>query len=132
MDPLIIRPTGNTPEIRFDFDQGELALSGIVDPEVPGEFFEEPLNKLKGYLTDLPLKTRMTFALRYVRPVCIKYLLEILQTLKRGIKGKSQVQVQWEFEEDDESIQELGEDLEPVSGFEFVFIRMGENKKRSG
>jgi hypothetical protein len=109
VENLIIQPTSNTPEISFRADTGKLLLKGRSIPEDPGEFYERVLQWLDEYFKQNTLDTELEFQLEYANSGSTKYILEILKEVHNYSTRGARVNVVWCFEEDDESIEELGE-----------------------
>ena len=109
MENLIVQPTGNTPLINFDAKSGRLLLKGRSIPEDPGEFYERILNWLDEYFSKTDQVTEMEFRVEYANSGSTKYILEVLKELHRFSSQGKNVRVIWCYEEDDESIEELGE-----------------------
>jgi hypothetical protein len=109
MENLKIQPTFNTPTIDFDADTGKLFLKGRSIPEDPGEFYERIFHWLEEYFSKPGKETELEFQIEYANSGSTKYLLEILKEIYRLSSEGKNVKVIWCFEEDDESIEELGE-----------------------
>lgn len=108
MENLDIRPTNNTPEVNFNAETGKLLFKGRSIPEDAGEFYERILNWLERYFKETDLVTELEFVLEYANSGSSKYILEMLKQVSNYTGGKK-VKVIWCYEEDDESIEELGE-----------------------
>jgi len=109
MEPLIISPGEITPEIRLG--EGETFLiAGRSIPENPEEIFKPVIDWLHGYLEEGPDRPfTLEFRLEYMNSGSTKYILEILRLLKDHLeKGHSNITLKWYFEEEDESIEEMG------------------------
>lgn len=109
MENLKIQPTFNTPTIDFNAETGKLFLKGRSIPEDPGEFYERIFYWLEEYFSKSPKETELEFQIEYANSGSTKYLLEILKEIYRLSSEGKNVRVIWCFEEDDESIEELGE-----------------------
>jgi len=109
MENLDIQPTSNTPHISFNADTGKLLFKGRSIPEDPGEFFERILLWLDGYFSETDLETELEFQIEYANSGSSKYILEILKDVQRHASKGNKINVIWCYEEDDESIEELGE-----------------------
>jgi hypothetical protein len=92
MENLVVQPTSNTPLVNFDARSGRLLLKGRSIPEDPGEFYERILRWLDNYFDTTNHETELEFQVEYANSGSTKY-----------------IKVVWCYEEDDESIQELGE-----------------------
>ena len=109
MENLIVQPTINTPLIDFDAGSGKLLLKGRSIPEDPGDFYERILRWLEAYFSTTDQDTEMEFQVEYANSGSTKYILEVLKDLQRHSSQGKNVKVIWCYEEDDESIEELGE-----------------------
>ncbi len=109
MKPLIILPTEKTPEIRLG-DEGPFLIAGRSIPENPEEIYLPVLDWIKAYLhrrKEEPFK--LEFRLEYLNSGSTKFILEILRTIRDRMEtGWNNVTLRWYFEEEDESIEEMG------------------------
>ncbi len=109
MENLEIQPTFNTPQVSFHADTGKLLLKGRSIPEDPGEFYERIFHWLEDYFNTPESETVLEFQIEYANSGSTKYILEILKEVLGFSKRGNTVKVIWCYEEDDESIEELGE-----------------------
>jgi hypothetical protein len=111
MENLNIQPTVNTPLVNFSADSGTLVMKGRSIPEDPGEFFERVLQWLERYFMETKkAETVLEFQIEYANSGSSKYILEILKNVQEyTLGGDKSARVLWFYEEDDESIEELGE-----------------------
>ena len=109
MNDYHLEKTFNTPEVTFLPSEGILKIQGRAIPEDPGDFFEELITLLKEYFKEVSNEiTRVDIKLEYINSGSSKYMLEIFRILKRNYDQGHDCIVNWYYEEDDESIQELG------------------------
>ena len=109
MENLNIQPTFNTPLVNFSADSGRLIMKGRSIPEDPGEFYDRVLQWLADYFNTTDLDTVLEFQIEYANSGSSKYILEILKDVQNYVSGGKNARVIWCYEEDDESIEELGE-----------------------
>ncbi|WP_298372488.1 DUF1987 domain-containing protein [Azospirillum sp.] len=112
MDSLNIPATGRTPGVAFDFAAGHLRLSGESYPDDVANFFGPVFTALRAYLAesdDRPI--RFDMELLYFNSSSAKVLMNIFQMLEAVAKLGRPVSVIWSYEENDESMRELGEDF---------------------
>lgn len=109
MDALYIKRTFNTPEVELLPDEGTFKIEGRSIPEDPGEYFEVILQKLEDYFQNPKELTRVTIKLEYINSGSSKYMLEMLRAIKRHHESGKLCEINWYYEEDDESIFELGQ-----------------------
>ena len=112
MEPLKIPATGRTPEVDFDFAAGTLRLSGESYPDDVATFFGPVFGALRAFLaepSDTPV--RFDMELLYFNSSSAKALMNIFQMLETAAREGRPIAVTWCYEENDESMQELGEDF---------------------
>ncbi len=109
MENLNIQPTFNTPLVNFSAESGKLIMKGRSIPEDPGEFYDRILKWLEDYFTKTKLDTVLEFQIEYANSGSSKYILEILKDVQKFAAAGKNARVLWCYEEDDESIEELGE-----------------------
>ena len=108
MGDFFIKKTFNTPEIHIVASDGTVRIEGRAIPEDPGDFFEKAILHLNEYYYQPQLLTKINIKLEYVNSGSSKYLLEILRIIKKNYEKGHDCIINWYYEEDDESIQELG------------------------
>jgi hypothetical protein len=109
MEELFIKKTFNTPEVYFSEDKGLLRIEGRSIPEDPGELYDLLIEKLHEYYENPRTITKIEIKLEYINSGSSKYLLELLRIIKRNYDEGADCIVTWYYEEDDESILELGQ-----------------------
>lgn len=112
MEPLKIPATGRTPEVDFDFAAGVLRLSGESYPDDVATFFGPVFAALRSFL-EVPDErpVRFDMELLYFNSSSAKALMNIFQMLETAARDGRSIAVTWCYEENDESMQELGEDF---------------------
>ncbi len=108
MEKFELTKTFNTPYIMLDPDQGVLKFEGRSIPEDPGDFYEKIIEWIHQYFRHPNNVTTLEFKLEYVNSGSSKYILEILRILQKYHESGKDAMVKWYYEEDDESIMELG------------------------
>ena len=122
MEDYYIKKTFNTPEIRFSKKEGSLKIEGRSIPEDPGEIYDVLINHLNEYYKDPEDVTRIDIKLEYINSGSSKYLLELLRVVKRNYDEGHDCLVNWYYEEDDESILELGQHYQNTIQVPFKLI----------
>ncbi len=120
MRNLKIAATDRSPEVDFDFEQHHLRLVGESYPENVAEFYRPVLQALDSYLAGLGEGAcRFDFELIYFNSSSAKAIMMILEKLDRAAGAGASVAVNWYYDEQDDTMQELGEefgeDLESAS-----------------
>jgi hypothetical protein len=109
MEDFHLKKTFNTPEVYFSPTEGTLRIEGRSIPEDPGEFYDNIISRLIRYYENPKQITRIEIKLEYINSGSSKYMLELMRILKRNYDKGVDCIVNWFYEEDDESIQELGQ-----------------------
>ena len=121
MKPLRIDPTFNTPKVELDPGKGYLLIEGRSIPENPGQFYELIFEWLKEYYASPKDNTTVEIKLEYVNSGSSKYILEFLRTVGKYHEEGKTSEVHWYFEEEDESIEELGDHYRTLLNIPFSF-----------
>ncbi|MFO8234384.1 MAG: DUF1987 domain-containing protein [Bacteroidales bacterium] len=114
MENLWIESTIKTPAIDFNAETGVLSIKGRAIPENPEEFFSEILQWMKDYFKNPLQSTQIDIQLEYINSGSSKYLSELFQLLQERHKGGNKCEVNWYYEEDDESLLELGKHYQSI------------------
>ncbi|MDF2669528.1 MAG: hypothetical protein K0R67_1834 [Paenibacillus sp.] len=109
----MITSTKSTPEVNFDPDNGLLIIRGQSYPENAYKFYEPLLNWLDEYLDKVHADTVVSIELQlpYINTSSTKCFMLLLEKLDAAFLGGSKVQVQWSYNEDNESELECAEEF---------------------
>lgn len=113
MRSIHLESTIKTPELDFNGDTGVLLIAGRSLPEDAVDFYEAPLKWVDEYAQSPKSTTKAVFRLEYLNTSSssmVRTLLERLTDLSDS--GKSEVIVEWHFEEDDLEMEETGRHYE--------------------
>lgn len=119
MKELVIDKTFTTPSVDFNPKSGELKIEGRSIPENPDDLYFKLLDWIHEYFKKPLELTRIIVKLEYVNSGSSKFLLEIFRVLKRYHDEGKECVVEWYYEEEDESIMELGSHFESTTGLPF-------------
>ena len=109
---LHIPATERSPEVTFDSDSHHLKISGESYPEDVVEFYEPLFDALSTYLERLgDGSCRVDLQLIYFNSGSAEILMSLLHKLDDAAKSGASVRIYWHFDEDDDRMQELGEEL---------------------
>ena len=122
MDEYYVKKTFNTPEVFFSPSEGLLKIEGRSIPENPGDFFDDIIIVITQYYKDPKELTKVDIKLEYINSGSSKYMLELMRILKRNYDAGHDCIVNWYYEEDDESIQELGQHYQATVHIPFKII----------
>lgn len=109
MESIHLKETAITPEIKFDAQTGILLVKGRSIPENPKDFYSALIDWVCDYYKSPNDITEFWFEMEYVNSGSSRFILEILRRVKNFRDDGSNTVVKWLYEEDDESIQGLGE-----------------------
>jgi len=109
MEDFFIERTFNTPEVELRPSEGVLRIEGRSIPEDPGEYYDVIIQKLEDYYSEPQKITNIEIKLEYINSGSSKYMLEMFRVVKINFDKGNDCIVKWFYEEDDESIQELGQ-----------------------
>ncbi|ODR95036.1 hypothetical protein AUC70_04630 [Methyloceanibacter stevinii] len=111
-DPLNIEQTSRTPAVVFDYPNNHLKLSGESYPEDATEFYRPVFNALDEYLGSLGEgRCRFDFELIYLNSSSAKAVMMLMDKLEDAAKNGADVDVYWFYDNDDDTMQELGEEF---------------------
>ena len=121
---LLIDKTVDSPYVNFS-EEGTIEIEGRSITEDVFSFWQPLMEWITEYCNHPAKLTTITIFLEYTNSSSNKYLNELLRKLEEcHAKGNSMV-VKWKYEEDDESIHQLGLDLEAISSLPFEFEEVG-------
>jgi hypothetical protein len=109
MKDFYIEKTLTTPQVKILPADGLLTIEGRSIPEDPVDFYSRIIEKMEEYFLNPRIQTRIEIKLEYVNSGSSKYLLELLRAIKHHYDQGSDCLVIWYYEEEDESIHELGD-----------------------
>jgi len=122
MDDFFVKRTFNTPEVELRPSEGILKIEGRSIPEDPGEYYDIILQKLEDYYRNPQKVTRIDIKLEYINSGSSKYMLEMFRIVKRNFDNGNDCLVNWFYEEDDESILELGQHYRNTINIPFKMV----------
>ncbi len=115
MEALIIKGEFNFPSIDFNPSTGMLKIIGRSIPENPVKFYQPIENWIRDYLSSNPNSLTFFIHLDYLNTHSTECVLILMKRLEKyyNSSGKS-VKIIWNFDEDDEDMETLGEDLASI------------------
>ena len=129
MDPLFIEGKLNSPTVNFNAVDGLLQITGRSIPEHPVKFYQPLEDWIKDYLKTNPQKITLLIYLDYMNTHSTECMLILLRCLGDFSKTNpnSNLLVEWTFDEDDEDIESLGQDLEAITNVPFTYKKVKED-----
>lgn len=122
MKALHIESSEFSPKITFDAVNNVFEVSGVSRPENPMEFYQAVIDWLDEYIQSPNDSTTVDFQFEYFNTSSLKYFLIILSKFKEIEEGGKSVNINWRYDEEDDEMLEVGENLEELSELEFNYI----------
>ena len=130
MEKLIIEPTLNSPRVILDPEENQFEFSGESRPENVRNFYLPVLEWLDKYASELtgqgksdrPSNIQFQFNLEYFNSTSAKYILDVFKAINMLSDNGIEVKVQWLYEEDDEDMLEVGQEMSRMSKLSFEYI----------
>jgi hypothetical protein len=114
MEDLIIKGEAKTPTVKFDYEKGELLISGRSIPENSVEFYEPIISWLDKYKASNGSSLSMDVKLEYFNTSSSKCILDLFKKLEELKKADKNIAIKWYFESDDEDMEEAGQDFQAI------------------
>ena len=132
MEKILIKATTNTPKVVLDTDKMIFEISGESRPKDASKFYIpilqwlDELGKIVTKKTDDTSLFEFNFRLEYFNSLSAKYILDMCKKLSRYSSGGENISVKWHYEEDDDDMLEVGQEMSRISKllFEFVEIKL--------
>ena len=130
MEKFMIEPTANSPRIVLDPEKRTFEFSGESRPENVRKFylpilewleaFTETLKELKDEQRKFDLQCNFNF--EYFNSTSAKYILDIFKSLNAINALGIGLNIKWLYEEDDEDMLEVGQEMSRMSKLPFEYI----------
>ncbi len=130
MEKLTIEPTANSPLIVLDPEMKNFEFSGESRPENVRKFYLPVLEWLEAYtasqesLQDDQRTSGLQclFNFEYFNSTSAKYILDIFKSLNALHLLGLDLKIKWLYEEDDEDMLEVGQEMSRMSKLTFEYI----------
>jgi hypothetical protein len=109
---LYIKGTSKTPEI--DFKPGLVSISGRSIPEDAVTFFRPVVKWIEKYVASPLKETKVNFRIEYINSGSNRFVFNILKLLNDSHKAGNTIIISWFYEEDDDTIKNLGQDFKTL------------------
>lgn len=135
MNPLIIAQTAATPKIHFDFSNKLFEIKGCSRPEDVRNFYLPIIDWLENFKLEAPELEKpgsplvFNFKFDYFNSSSAKFLLDILVLINQIHQRGMAIKVAWHFDENDEDMKEVGEELSEVVDLPFEYLEVAKNQK---
>lgn len=129
LEALHIPEAKDAPEVLLDISRPMLRISGKSFPEHSERFYRPIMEWLDKLLECEKPGTPIPFEiyLFYINSSSVFALLEMLHKVKSLNDSGFQLQVQWQYDEDDDDIRRIGEDFSRITAMPFEFEAVPED-----
>ncbi|MEO0316560.1 MAG: hypothetical protein RL404_237 [Pseudomonadota bacterium] len=111
MSELHITATDRTPEIRLSVDDGIFSMKGESFPEDVSAFYGQLIVAIDQLPVAIKKPLAVDIAMVYINSSSIKAMFRIFEGLEAVRKAGHELTITWNFQDDDDIMQELGEDF---------------------
>ena len=111
MQDLQLSATERTPEIKFSISDKTLIISGESYPEDVSSFYGELIQICESLSSSDLDSLNVTVSLIYMNSSSVKAFYRIFEGLDKAKKDGKSITLNWECQDDDDIIEELGEDF---------------------
>ena len=130
MEIIKIEATTNTPKVILDHERMIYEFSGESRPKDAPKFFRPILQ----WLDELGKKLKeqedaskiydFNFRFEYFNSLSAKYILDICKRLGRFRSEGNNVNIRWHYEEDDDDMHEVGQEMSRISKMHFEYVEI--------
>lgn len=117
---LLIKKTIESPYIYLE--NGLIMMEGRLMPENILIFFKSVDKWINTYLEKPAAFTKIDFNFSYLNSCSTKHICDILKLLNQKYLEGFDMKVYWTYEEGDDTVQEIGEDLKSMITIPFEYI----------
>lgn len=117
---ILIDKTADCPYVNFT-ESGLLEIEGRSITEDVFSFWQPLIDWIDQYIKTPAEHTKAVVFLDYTNSSSNKYINEMMKLLDKCAADGNKVEIIWKYEEDDESILMLGEDLDALTSVPFTF-----------
>lgn len=118
--------TDTHPFVTLDKENGIFQFTGVSTPDSAEGFYHEIVQWVENYVANPNPTTKFTFHLDYFNITTSKRILFMLYSLEAlANSGKSEVSIEWMYEEGDDDMLEAGQDFEHMmTHISFIFTEL--------
>lgn len=125
-ESLIIEEEQYSPGVTLSTDSNVYKIWGKSLPENPEKMFKPVLDWVEEFAKNPDRDIRLILDLVYLNTASTKWLRQILAALAEMSRKNKTLTIEWVYEEFDEDMRDLGEDLQNLTGIEFTFTEKPE------
>jgi hypothetical protein len=131
METIIKNATASSPYLAMNGCKGQITITGRAIDYNPNEFWSDVFSWTTDYLENPLEKTTISLNFEYLNTLNTKKLFVFLKLLEYMGSNKTNIQINWISDEDDEDMHELGEDINSLLHLEMNFVRSHELFEKS-
>ena len=131
METIIKNATASSPYLAMNGSKGQITSTGRAIDYNPNEFWSDVFSWTTDYLENPLEKTTISLNFEYLNTLNTKKLFVFLKLLEYMGSNKTNIQINWISDEDDEDMHELGEDINSLLHLEMNFVRSHELFEKS-
>jgi hypothetical protein len=130
MEKKIIKATSNSPRVVLDPENKIFEISGESRPKDIPKFYKPILQWLDEFEQNLTKQKDSTtlfefnFSFEYFNSLSAKFILDICKKLSRLRSDGNKIIVKWHFEEDDDDMHEVGQEMSRISKLPFEYVEI--------
>ena len=130
METQIIIATSNTPKVVLDPGNNIFEISGESRPKDVPKFYGPILQWIDDFGQNVTKQKENTtlfefnFRFEYFNSLSAKYILDICKKLSSHGSGGKYFSVKWHYEEDDDDMHEVGQEMSRISKLPFEFVEI--------
>ena len=122
MKSLIIEGGFKFPSVNFNPITGLLKIVGRSIPENPVKLYQPLEDWISDYIQTKPQELTLYFHLDYLNTHSTECILILMKRIEAYyLESGNNIKVLWNFDEDDEDVQVLGEDLASIVEIPFEY-----------
>lgn len=121
MENLEIEKTTQTPTVIFNTD-GNFVIRGISTPDNVHKFYQPIFDWVNEFKNSNPSHINFKLEIDYLNTSSTRIMVELLKLLNSFSINNTKINISWAYEDGDDDMRELGEDLMTSSKTEFQFI----------
>lgn len=110
-------------------EKGLIKMEGCMMPENVLIFFKSIDKWIKNYLKNPCDFTKIDLKFSYLNSCSTKHLCDMLMLFNQQYLNGYDMKIYWTFEDEDDTVQEIGDDLESMLDIPFEFI-VNENQAK--
>jgi hypothetical protein len=130
METKIINATSNSPRVVLDPENRIFEISGESRPKDIPKFYKPILQWLDEFEQSLTQQKDSTtlfefnFRFEYFNSLSAKFILDICKKLSRLRTDGSNISIKWHYEDDDDDMREVGQEMSRISKLPFEFVEI--------